>query len=103
MQRFGLRHSMRVRYFSSQRMHCPNCTRCQHGEQTTYSHSQIAPVLAAPDSPHVFSLEPEFIQPQAVYDKQDCEQQAIKCWLARNHRNIVSQCNDVRSVTFLMR
>lgn len=77
-----------VQYFSSQRIHCANCTRCVHEGQTTYSHSLLAPVLVAPDSAHVFSLEPEFIQPQDGCLKQDCEQQAIKRWLQRNARRL---------------
>ena len=73
-----------VQYFSSHAIHCPNCTRYQHEDQIRYSHSLIAPVLVAPDSPLVISLEPEFIQPQDGSVKQDCEQQAIKRWLQRN-------------------
>ena len=80
-----------VQYFSSHAIHCPNCTRCQHGDQTTYSHSLIAPVLVAPDSPQVFSLEPEFIQPHDGCEKQDCEQQAIKRWLARNAQRLPAE------------
>lgn len=80
-----------VQYFSSHSIHCPNCTRVQHDEQTTYSHSLIAPVLVAPDSPLVFSLEPEFIQPQDGHLKQDCEQNAIKRWLRRNAQHLPAE------------
>ncbi len=80
-----------VQYFSSRRIHCANCTRCQQGEQTLYSHSLIAPVLVAPDSPHVFSLEPEFIQPQDGCDKQDGEQRAIQRWLARHAQRLSAE------------
>lgn len=80
-----------VQYFSSQSIHCPNCTRVEHAAQITYSHSLIAPVLVAPGSQHVFSLEPEFIQPQDGHEKQDCEQQAIKRWLQRNAQRLPAE------------
>ena len=73
-----------VYYFSSRKLHCPNCTRQQHEGYVSYSHGVIAPVLVAPGSPQVFSLEPEFIQPQDGSEKQDCELNASKRWLRRN-------------------
>ena len=77
-----------VQYFSSNAIHCPHCTRIQHADQTSYRHSLIAPVLVAPDSPLVFNLEPEFIQPQDGSEKQDGEQQAIKRWLQRHAQRL---------------
>jgi hypothetical protein len=71
-------------YFSSQKLHCENCTVHTHGEQTRYSHAAVTPVLVAPGQSSVISLEPEFILPQDGSEKQDCEQQAVKRWLARN-------------------
>jgi hypothetical protein len=73
-----------VYYFSSRKLHCPHCTRQQHEGYVSYSHGVIAPVLVAPGSPQVFSLEPEFIQPQDGSEKQDCELNASKRWLRRN-------------------
>ena len=71
-------------YFSSRKLHCANCTRQQHEGYVSYSHGVIAPVLVAPDAPHVVTLEPEFIQPQDGSEKQDCELNASKRWLSRN-------------------
>ena len=71
-------------YFSSQQIHCQNCTVHTHGEQTHYSHAAVTPVLVAPGQSAVLPLEPEFILPQDGSEKQDCEQQAVKRWLARN-------------------
>jgi len=71
-------------YFSSQKIHCDNCTVHTHGEQTRYSHAAVTPVLVAPGQNTVIPLEPEFILPQDGIEKQDCEQQAVKRWLARN-------------------
>ncbi len=73
-----------TQYFSSQKIHCPNCTVRVREEQEYYSHSVLAAVLVAPGQEHVIALEPEFITPQDGHDKQDCEQQAIKRWVKRN-------------------
>jgi hypothetical protein len=71
-------------YFSSEKIHCPNCTVYEHEGRTLYAHMLMAAVLSAPGQPHVLALEPEFIVPQDGHDKQDCEQQAIKRWVRRN-------------------
>lgn len=73
-----------VTYFSSQALHCDQCTQQVHGESVSYRHSVIAPVLVAPTQAEVISLEPEFLRPQDGADKQDSEQAAIKRWLVRN-------------------
>lgn len=71
-------------YFSSQKIHCDNCTQKTKDDKTYYSHSAITPVLVAPDQAQVITLEPEFITPQDGHDKQDCEQNAAKRWVERN-------------------
>ena len=71
-------------FFSSETIHCPNCTVYEHQDRTLYAHLVMAAVLSAPGQPHVLALEPEFIVPQDGHDKQDCEQQAIKRWVKRN-------------------
>ena len=71
-------------YFSSQTIHCDNCTVRTKGEKSYYSHAAITPVLVAPGNRHVIALEPEFMLPQDGTDKQDCEQQAAKRWVRRN-------------------
>jgi hypothetical protein len=73
-----------TQYFSSTKIHCANCNEKQHGSQTSYSHSVIAPVLVAPNHAYVINLEPEFITPQDGSEKQDCEQNAVKRWIERN-------------------
>jgi DNA-directed RNA polymerase subunit RPC12/RpoP len=69
-------------YFSSQKIHCPNCS---HREllngKTNYYHSVITPVIVQANNEHVISLEPEFIVPQDGHEKQDCEIEASKRWL----------------------
>ena len=71
-------------YFSSQKIHCDNCTVRTHNEKEYYSHAAITPTLVAPGNRHVIALEPEFILPQDGAEKQDCEQQAAKRWVRRN-------------------
>ena len=42
------------------------------------------PVLVASGHDYVISLEPEFITPQDVADKQDSEQAAMRRWIERH-------------------
>lgn len=71
-------------YFSSQEIHCPNCRVTVRDEKTYYSHWVMLAVLSAPEKEQVICLDPEFMTPQDGHEKQDCEQQAIKRWVARN-------------------
>ena len=71
-------------YFSSQQIHCDNCShRLLKNEKTHYFHCVLTPVVVAPGNEHVIALEPEFIVPQDGHDKQDCETQAGKRWLTK--------------------
>jgi hypothetical protein len=73
-------------YFSSQAIHCENCTVHAHGDQRRYYHAAVTPVLVAPGQKHVYPLDPEFITPQDGAEKQDCERNAAKRWVERNGR-----------------
>jgi hypothetical protein len=75
-----------TRHFSSEKIHCANCSVYEYEKGTSYAHMVLAAVLSAPGHEHVIALEPEFITPQDGHDKQDCEQQAIKRWVRRNAR-----------------
>jgi hypothetical protein len=70
---------------SSQKIHCPNCSRQElaNGE-TLYVHYAILPVIVKAGESRVLVLEPEFITPQDGHEKQDCERAAIKRWVQRN-------------------
>jgi hypothetical protein len=70
---------------SSQKIHCPNCSRQElaNGE-TLYIHYAILPVIVKAGESRVLVLEPEFITPQDGHEKQDCERAAIKRWVQRN-------------------
>ena len=72
-------------YFSSEKIHCPHCSRIAHQDgRITYYHSAITPVIVAPGQPHAIPLRPEFITPQDGSTKQDCEINAAKRWLEKN-------------------
>ena len=73
-----------TQYFSSTKIHCPRCTVTMRNGTEYYAHTAITPVLVAPGESRVLVLEPEFIQPQDGQEKQDCERNAGKRWLARN-------------------
>ncbi len=68
-----------TQYFSSNKIHCENCSTKEHQNGTvTYSHTAITPVLVAPGNNKAISLPPEFIVPQDGHNKQDCENAAAK-------------------------
>lgn len=70
-------------YFSSQKIHCENCSHRQLANgKMNYYHSVITPVIVQAGNEHVLSLEPEFIVPQDGAEKQDCEIEASKRWLS---------------------
>jgi hypothetical protein len=76
-------------YFSSQSIHCSNCSQTHHKNKDgnitiTYSHSAVTPVVVKPGIKKVISLEPEYMTPQDGHDKQDCENAAAKRWLRAN-------------------
>jgi hypothetical protein len=74
-----------TQYFSSQTIHCKNCSsRELSNGKTNYYHGVITPVIAQPGNERVIPLAPEFIIPQDGKEKQDCEIEAAKRWAAEN-------------------
>lgn len=68
--------------FSSQKIHCPNCSHRELANgKTNYFHSVLTPVIVQAGNENVISLEPEFITPQDGHEKQDCEIAAGKRWM----------------------
>jgi hypothetical protein len=61
-----------------------------------FYHSAITPVFVKPGQAQVLPLPPEFIVPQDGHEKQDCERNAAKRWLARYHGHF-----EAHSVTYL--
>ncbi len=92
-----------VQYFSSNKIHCEQCSTKKHKDgNITYSHSMITPVIAAPGIDKVIALKPEFIVPQDGHDKQDCENAAFKRWIDKyskeySHLGITATADDLYS------
>lgn len=69
-------------YFSSQEVHCPQCSQRHHRNgRVSYFHQVVTPVMVKPGCNQVLNLAPEFIRPQDGHDKQDCETAAAKRWI----------------------
>ena len=72
-------------YFSSTTIHCESCSKRRHANgQVTYFHTALTPVLVKPGCDKVIALSPEFVHPQDGVEKQDCELNAAKRWLAEH-------------------
>lgn len=77
-------------YHHSKKIHCEECQTKEKenakGEKyTEYYHSAITPVIAHPNHKTVLPLLPEMISNQDGEEKQDCEINATKRWLAKEH------------------
>jgi hypothetical protein len=69
----------------SRKVHCVRClTRKRSDGATEYFHAFLGSSIVAPGHAHVLPLAPEFIVPQDGAEKQDCERNAAKRWLARH-------------------
>ncbi len=72
-------------HFCSRKIKCQQCsTRRRSDGGTEYFHSFLGATLVAPGHKKVMPLPPEFIAPQDGSEKQDCERNAAKRWLARH-------------------
>src|SRR5512136_2878943 len=60
-----------TQYFSSEKIHCAQCSTQVANGRTHYSHNLVAPLLVAPGENRVIALEPEFISSQDGCEKQD--------------------------------
>lgn len=71
-------------HFTSRKLHCPHClSRKRADGGTEYYHAFLGASLVAPGNSRVVPLPPEFIVAQDGAEKQDCERNAAKRWLAR--------------------
>jgi hypothetical protein len=71
--------------FCSRKIHCQSCsTRKRSDGGTEYFHAFLGASIVAPGHQQVVPLPPEFIAPQDGAEKQDCERNAAKRWLARH-------------------
>src|SRR5712691_3838987 len=70
-------------YFCSQKLGCPHCqTRKRSNGKVEFYHSMLAATIVAPGHNMVLPLMPEFIVKPDGAEKQDCERNAAKRWLA---------------------
>ena len=78
-------------YFRSQKLGCAQCLTRKRGNGAVESyHQMLAATLVAPGHNLVLPLMPEFIAPQDGADKQDCERNAVKRWLAAHAERVAS-------------
>ena len=81
----------------SQKIHCRRCSTRLRGKtkesegEREYFHAMLAAAIVAPGHDKVIPLEPEFIAPQDGAEKQDCENQAAKRWLAVHGRRYAAR------------
>ena len=70
-------------YFCSRKIKCHQCsTRRRADGGVECFHAFLGATLVAPGHQQVLPLPPEFIAPQDGAEKQDCERNAAKRWLA---------------------
>src|SRR3978361_1877409 len=77
-------------YFCSQKLGCPQCLtrRRANGKVESYQ-AMLAATLVAPGHAKALPLMPEFIAPQDGAEKQDCERNAAKRWLAAHAQRLM--------------
>ena len=76
-------------YFCSRKISCPQCsTRRRSDGGVEHFHAFLGATIVAPGHQQVLPLPPEFIAPQDGAEKQDCERNAAKRWLARHGRSV---------------
>jgi hypothetical protein len=80
-------------YFASQKITCPHCQtrRRSNGKVESY-HSMLAATVVAPGHSKVVPLMPEFIVKPDGAEKQDCERNAVKRWLAKHGARLKPLC-----------
>jgi hypothetical protein len=71
-------------YFSSKKIHCQSCLEQHHRNGSiTYSHQLLGAALIHPDRREVIPLMPEPIVKQDGTEKNDCERNAAKRFIAK--------------------
>jgi len=84
-----------VEYFCSYTINCPHClTRKRNNGKVESYHTMLSASIVAPGHAMVVPLMPEFIAPRDGADKQDCERNAAKRWLAMH----ASRVADLRPI-----
>ncbi|MDO9714324.1 hypothetical protein [Paracraurococcus lichenis] len=77
-------------YFCSHKLGCPQYLTRRRGKGKTENyHAMLAATVVAPGHAMALPLMPEFIAPQDGAEKQDCERNAAKRWLAAHARRLI--------------
>ncbi|MDR1956080.1 MAG: hypothetical protein LBQ30_04425 [Treponema sp.] len=71
-----------VYYFSSEEIRCERCLHKTKDGKTTYYHSVLAATMVKPGDTNVIPVMSEMITNEDGAKKQDCEQNALKRWIA---------------------
>jgi hypothetical protein len=70
-------------YHCSRKIHCAQCSKRRRSDGgTEFFHAFLGASIVAPRPTQVLPLPPELIAPQDGAEKQDCERNAAKRWLA---------------------
>ena len=72
-----------TQYFSSERIHCPQCLRTESGKRIRYHHQILQAAIVCPGTRQVIPLAPEPVQNSDGQEKQDCEINAGKRMLKK--------------------
>lgn len=76
-------------YFCSQKLGCPQClTRKRASGRTDSYHTMLGATIVAPGHNMALPLMPEFIAKQDGAEKQDCERNTAKRWLAAHAERV---------------
>jgi hypothetical protein len=71
-------------YFSSEKVHCPNCMEKHHADgRVSYYHQTLGAAIVHPDHAAVLPLMPEPILKQDGETKNDCERNAARRYLEK--------------------
>lgn len=72
-----------TQYFSSEKIHCPQCLRTDLEKRIRYHHQILQAAIVCPGMRQVIPLSPEAVQNSDGQDKQDCEINAGKRMLKK--------------------
>ncbi len=73
----------------SRKIHCAQCSKRRRSDGgTEFFHAVLGASLVAPGHTQVLPLPPELIAPQDGAEKQDCERNAAKRWLATHAQSM---------------
>ena len=83
-------------YFCSKKIDCVHCLKRKRRDGSVeFYHSMLAATIVAPGRSQCVHLMPEFIETFDGADKQDCERNAVKRWLASEKTTSIARLRPV--------